>query len=497
MLTNGDDDSSSPKETEGDLEEEAARSKPTLKEGLNKLESKNRLLTTNSSYMKKKEKKPKMIRNFQVVQFLGRGSQGIVFKCKDVTCGDIVAIKTIHGGSMEYVLHKKAPGRNRKFKGLSGVGKAVSQEIALLKKVNHPNLVKLLTVIDSPLDQDIHLVFEFCSGGPLRQLSDNKLMQGAGLPLPEEETRVYFRQLCAAIRYLHFHGIVHRDIKPSNLIIDRDTKMLKLTDLGIASQTSQTKASKLLGNDDDILTSTMITGTPAFLPPEYYERMKLEEMTQQWLITVDYGVDDGPANDDGFAAPPQQYFPARCADIWAAGTTLFAMMYGSLPVLEDKRLRESRFNMRMKSSSNSVDESRSNKLLMTQDEMRDAIVSMKLRFPGLGIGTSVKLRHLLSKMLEKDPLTRFTIDDVCKHEWITVYSEPMGPLSGDQQASILPTKSDRSSAITRKPQLIHTLQRYLRELRSKGHVITTMFRTASRRSASDTENEHNEDELYE
>mmetsp|Transcript_7278 Transcript_7278/g.11623 ORF Transcript_7278/g.11623 Transcript_7278/m.11623 type:complete len:744 (+) Transcript_7278:214-2445(+) len=482
------------------------------------------------------QRRRRMIGDYEVLQFLGRGSQGTVLKCENMQTGQVVAIKTVTGGSLMVagtVMNGRNRGGLRSRAGLSGVSKAVSKEIALLKKVKHPNLVRLLSVIDSPPDRDIHLVFEYVSGGPLRQLSDNLLLKNSGLPLPEDEARCFFRQLCSAVRYLHFHRIVHRDIKPSNLIIDREHRVLKLTDLGIACQTTDSKASKVLGNDDDLLASSMVVGTRAFLPPEYYKIKRKEEEQQELMLVRCYeasqGVLDSAMMESGnWAArddfvPARQYFPGRAADVWATGVTLYAFMYGGIPHMQNPRPpRFSGTNRFVTFSSSSSDvsgsmsqsspqppdrsmHSRSGKQRksISADEMQERIINNPLRFPGTGLGTSSRLRNLLGRMLDKDPRKRLTISEVCSHQWVCKY-EPMPPLSGEQKHSIRPSKQDQDSAINR-PNVFKQLSRHFRRIRSKAHIFVSYQASredlkeeeSSAKSQSFHEKRAQEEELYE
>ena len=111
--------------------------------------------------------------------------------------------------------------------------------------------------------------------GELKQVSEDRLLRGEGIPLSESQMRSYFRQLVHALNYLHHHGVIHRDIKPANLVVDKDTGVLKVADFGIAILSERNsipkKAGKLLGGDDTVFCGyNACTGTPAFLPPEYY-----------------------------------------------------------------------------------------------------------------------------------------------------------------------------------------------------------------------------------
>lgn len=148
--------------------------------------------------------------------------------------------------------------------------------MAILKKLNHPNLVSLIEVMNDDATKLSHVVIEYVDGGPPETLSDHALLTGTGTSLGEANSRAYFRQLVSALSYLHYHNILHRDIKPSNLLIDTKTGVLKLTDFGIAIRSNSEKFHRVLGSDDNILAYANVSGTPAFLPPEYYSLMRID-----------------------------------------------------------------------------------------------------------------------------------------------------------------------------------------------------------------------------
>ncbi|KAA8586426.1 hypothetical protein FQN60_000262 [Etheostoma spectabile] len=125
----------------------------------------------------------------------------------------------------------------------------VYQEIAILKKLDHVNIVKLVEVLDDPAEDNLHMVFELMPKGPVMEVpSDN--------PFSEEQARLYFRDIILGIEYLHYQKIVHRDIKPSNLLLGDDGHV-KIADFGVSNQ---------FEGNDALLSST--AGTPAFMAPE-------------------------------------------------------------------------------------------------------------------------------------------------------------------------------------------------------------------------------------
>jgi serine/threonine protein kinase len=159
-----------------------------------------------------------MIKQYKLKGVLGEGMQGQVRIATDPNNMDW-AIK---------IVRKRAVFRRGK-EGKYGLATGpVAREIAIMKKLVHPNLVALHEVLDDPNEDKLFLVMELVSGGPVMQ---DKL-EGQE-PLPEESARSYFRQLLRGLEYLHFHGIVHRDIKPSNLLVN-NRGVLKISDFGVS-----------------------------------------------------------------------------------------------------------------------------------------------------------------------------------------------------------------------------------------------------------------------
>ena len=161
----------------------------------------------------------------------------------------------------------------------------IKEEIAIMKKLDHPNLVSLLEVLDDPSEDSLYMVMELCKKGVAMKVG----LQEKADPYPEDVCRHWFRDLLLAIEYLHAQGIVHRDIKPDNCLIT-DGDVMKVTDFGV---------SEMFEKDSEMLTAKS-AGSPAFMPPE--------------LCLTKHGDVSGKA-----------------ADIWSMGVTLYCLRYGRIP----------------------------------------------------------------------------------------------------------------------------------------------------------------------
>ncbi|CAD6439970.1 a4ccfe54-a8b9-48c1-9c45-5ec304feb66f [Sclerotinia trifoliorum] len=161
----------------------------------------------------------------------------------------------------------------------------IKEEIAIMKKLNHPNLVSLIEVLDDPEEDSLYMVLEMCKKGVVMKVGLGEKAD----PYDIESCRCWFRDLILGIEYLHAQGVVHRDIKPDNLLLTEDD-VLKVVDFGV---------SEMFEKASDMMTAKS-TGSPAFLPPE--------------LCITKHGDVSG-----------------RAADIWSMGVSLYCLRFGHIP----------------------------------------------------------------------------------------------------------------------------------------------------------------------
>uniref|UniRef100_A0A2R9BAM6 calcium/calmodulin-dependent protein kinase n=1 Tax=Pan paniscus TaxID=9597 RepID=A0A2R9BAM6_PANPA len=265
----------------------------------------------------------------------------------------------------------------------------VYQEIAILKKLDHVNVVKLIEVLDDPAEDNLYLalqnqaqniqldstniakphsllpseqqdsgstwavcsVFDLLRKGPVMEVPCDK-------PFSEEQARLYLRDVILGLEYLHCQKIVHRDIKPSNLLLGDDGHV-KIADFGVSNQFE--------GNDAQ-LSST--AGTPAFMAPE-------------------------AISDSG------QSFSGKALDVWATGVTLYCFVYGKCPFIDDFILA---LHRKIK-----------NEPVVFAEEPE----------------ISEELKDLILKMLDKNPETRIGVPDIKLHPWVTKNGEE--PLPSEEE----------------------------------------------------------------
>ncbi|KAI5248170.1 Pkinase-domain-containing protein [Aureobasidium subglaciale] len=161
----------------------------------------------------------------------------------------------------------------------------IKEEIAIMKKLHHTNLVALIEVLDDPDEDSLYMVLEMCKKGVVMKVG----IDDRADPYDEETCRCWFRDMILGIEYLHAQGIVHRDIKPDNCLVNEDD-ILKIVDFGV---------SEMFEKQSD-MTTAKSAGSPAFMPPE--------------LCVAKHGHVSG-----------------RAADIWSMGVTLYCLRYGRIP----------------------------------------------------------------------------------------------------------------------------------------------------------------------
>lgn len=317
-------------------------------------------------------KKRYIVNNYILLDILGAGSYGEVRMCKDRTTDHLYAIKIIS----KDLLKKKKNGNTSET-----YFEDIKREIAIMKKLLHPNVLRLFEVLDDPNVNKMYLVLEYMKKGDLinilktrevpRQEKDAgdaakaktpaDLAKSVFTPLSDIELWNIFRQVAAGIRYLHYQNIVHGDIKPQNLLVGEDG-VVKIADFGIAKM--------LHGSGAKLIDAA---GTPAFMAPELF--------------------DSGKA------------FSGQLSDIWAMGATMFMLRFGHPPFVAKNIVK-----------------------------LSDKIMNDPLVFPSV---IDDYLRDLLENMLRKDPIKRLTLQQVIMHRWFRVTpaaERPVGSALGKERA---------------------------------------------------------------
>lgn len=289
--------------------------------------------------------------------------------CKDRASDQLYAMKILN---KDFLKKKKQGNTSETYE------EDIRREIAIMKKLTHPNVLKLYEVLDDPNVNKLYLVLEYMKRGDLLHFlserdAEDQAAAGAPAkrrnseaftPVNERELWIIFRQVVHGVKYLHQHNIVHGDIKvrfsrvlnflslmhsdniavvfqPQNILMGEDG-VIRIADFGI---------SKMLADGERLSNAA---GTPAFMSPE---------------------LCSGAPSVSG-----QQ------ADVWAIAAAMFMLRFGHPPFLAGSIVN-----------------------------LYNKIINDPLVFPH---AIDPALQNLLEHMLEKDPEKRYTVDEVIRHPWL-------------------------------------------------------------------------------
>ncbi|NXD12027.1 KCC1G kinase, partial [Nothocercus nigrocapillus] len=187
-------------------------------------------------------------KNFIFMEALGSGAFSEVFLVKQRSTGKLFALKCI----------KKSPLTR---------DSSLENEIAVLKKIKHENIVTLEDIYESTTH--FYLVMQLVSGG---ELFDRILERGV---YTEKDASVVIHQVLTAVKYLHENGIVHRDLKPENLLYltPEENSKIMITDFGLSKM------------EQNGIMSTAC-GTPGYVAPEVLTQKPYSKAVDCWSIGV-------------------------------------------------------------------------------------------------------------------------------------------------------------------------------------------------------------------
>ena len=190
------------------------------------------------------------IGRYEILEEIGRGAMGVVFKTRDPLIGRAVALKTITTGVAE-----SADLLERFYREARAAG-----------GLQHPNIVTIYEMGES--GGTPFIAMEYLEGESLEKIIARK----AALPLAMKVG--YVAQTCRALEFAHRRGVVHRDIKPANIMVTADG-MIKVVDFGIArlADTSKTQTGALLG-------------TLAYMSPEQLRGERADARCDVWALGV-------------------------------------------------------------------------------------------------------------------------------------------------------------------------------------------------------------------
>jgi serine/threonine protein kinase len=187
----------------------------------------------------------------EVLEVLGWGGMGVVYKCRQPELDRFVALKVLN----------PALASNDEF------ARRFNGEARALAALNHPNIVQ---VYDFGQERSLYfLIMEFVDGVPLRAL----MRDGRVAP---ERTLEIVAGVCDALDYAHSKGVVHRDIKPENILIPR-AGGLKIADFGLA---------KMAEGDQPATRASRVLGTPHYMAPEILTKAPVDHRADLYSLGV-------------------------------------------------------------------------------------------------------------------------------------------------------------------------------------------------------------------
>ncbi|CAM9887137.1 unnamed protein product, partial [Ectocarpus sp. 8 AP-2014] len=212
---------------------------------------------------------------------LGTGSYAEVRLAKEKTSNTLYAVKIMN----KDFLKKRQVGKEETFMD------SIKREIAIMKKVHHPNVLRLYEVMDDPKVNKLYLVLEYCKKGDLMNILNGDTRTVTCDPMNDTDVWYIMRQIVQGLSFLHLQNIVHGDIKPQNLLVGSDN-VAKIADFGI---------SKFVQGSNQRLQEQ--AGTPTFMSPE-----------------LCYG--------EGYSG--------QLADVWALGATMYMIRCGKPPFMANQ-----------------------------------------------------------------------------------------------------------------------------------------------------------------
>ena len=311
----------------------------------------------NKYYSKNKKYPNTSLQFYKYGRLIGQGAFGKVNLGLNILTGRIVAVKSFDKNNSELT------GDNMK---------KILYETDLMKKLNHPNITKILEMFED--EKYFMIIMEYINGGNLFSFVKKRRK------LSEKTAKFLFRQIILGIKYIHEQNIVHRDIKLENLLIDLNNNV-KICDFGIGRK---------IKNKNQLLHDQC--GTLMYMAPEIL------------LSSKEKGYEGFPV------------------DIWSSGISLYIMLSGTLPFnYKNKKNTEENEEEENEEDEESISEkSKSNK---KDDDNFKLQYSIVYKEPKKIEKISDEARDLLKGLLNKDPKKRLTCEQILNHPWLKDFKD--------------------------------------------------------------------------
>ncbi|CAN6475609.1 unnamed protein product [Victoria cruziana] len=302
---------------------------------------------------------PRRADSFEKLDKIGQGTYSNVFRARDLETGKVVALKKVRFINQDP--------ESVRF---------MAREIHILRRLDHPNVVKLEGIVTSRMSCSLYLVFEYM---------EHDLAGLGGMPgtkFSEPQIKCYMKQLLLGLEHCHSRGVLHRDIKGSNLLIDNNG-ILQIADFGLATFFNPVRKQPL--------TSRVVTLW--YRPPELL------------LGATEYGV---------------------AVDLWSTGCILAELLSGK-PIMPGRTEVEQLHKIFKLCGSPSEDYWRKSRLphatiFKPQHPYKRCFADIFREFPSSALS-------LLDSLLAIEPANRGTAAAALKSEFFTTNPLPCDPSS--------------------------------------------------------------------
>ncbi|CAA3018900.1 serine threonine- kinase ATG1c-like isoform X1 [Olea europaea subsp. europaea] len=188
--------------------------------------------------------------DYMVGKQIGAGSFSTVWHARHRVNGTEVAIKEIITSRLNYKLRE-----------------SLKSEIFILKKINHPNIIRLHDMIEEC--GKMYIILEYCRGGDLSMYINQQHGR-----IPEAIAKHFMRQLAEGLKILRENNLIHRDLKPQNLLLSTndDNSVLKIADFGFARSLQPRGLAETL------------CGSPLYMAPEIMQLQKYDAKADLWSV---------------------------------------------------------------------------------------------------------------------------------------------------------------------------------------------------------------------
>lgn len=191
-----------------------------------------------------------MSENYNVIEKIGKGSYGKIFKAQRKRDGEVLALKRID------VANLSAPEQTDTL-----------NEVRLMAQLEHEHIVRFYDAFME--DNAIWIAMELIEGGDLGAVIDNHKMLRTYVD--EAEIWQYLVEACCGLKYLHDRRMLHRDLKPQNIMLTAD-RHVKIVDFGFTKHLGQNQL------------AMSVVGTPLYMSPELCKKCGYDDRSDVWSL---------------------------------------------------------------------------------------------------------------------------------------------------------------------------------------------------------------------